>query len=69
MSDSEQCFNRLQLYLISILVSFSYELGKIGGSFEKKGQSGATNLVRFYIALNWGEKCFFAIQKANLVDI
>ena len=61
MSDSEQCSNRFQLDLILILVSFSscsYELGKIGGLFEKKVQSGATNLMRFYIALNWGEKCF-----------
>ena len=67
LSDSEQCSNRLQLDLI--LINFSYELGKIGGSFEKKVQSRATNLIRFHIALNWGEKCFFAIQKANLVDI
>ena len=36
MSDSEQCSNRLQVDLISILVNFSYDLGKIGGSFEKK---------------------------------
>ena len=70
MSDSEQCSNRLQLDLISILVNFSYDLGKIGGSFEKKTQSGATNLIRFYIALNWEEKCFFAVQKKpNFVDI
>ena len=44
---------------------------KIGGSFEKKVplQVGANKLIRFYIALIWGEKCFFAIQNANLVDI
>ena len=69
-SDSEQFSNRLQLDLILILVNF--ELGQIGGSFEKKVQSGVTNLSRFYIALNWGEKCFFPIQKhekANFVDI
>ena len=30
-----------QLDLISILVNFSCELGQIGGSFEKKIQSGA----------------------------
>ena len=35
----------------------------------KKVQSGATNLIGFYIALNWGEKMVFAIQKENLVDI
>ena len=29
MSDSEQCSNRLDLDLSSILVNFSYELGKI----------------------------------------
>ena len=29
MSDSEQCSNRLQLDLISILVNFSWELGQI----------------------------------------
>ena len=41
MSDSEQCSSRLHLDLISVLVSFSYDfLGKIGGSFEKKVQSG-----------------------------
>ena len=55
MSDSEECSNGLS---ISILVNFSYDLGKIGGSFEKKVQRGATNLIRFYIALNWGEQCF-----------
>ena len=44
----------------------SYKLGKIGGSLEKKIQSGAK---KFYIALNCGEKCFFVIQKANLVNI
>ena len=63
MSDSEQSSNRLQLDLISILVYFSYELWKIGGSFEKKVQSGATNLIRFYIALNLGEKWFLPSKK------
>ena len=29
MSDSEQCSNRLELYLISLLVNFSCELGQI----------------------------------------
>ena len=29
MSDSEQCLNRLELDLISLLVNFSYELGQI----------------------------------------
>ena len=57
-SDSEQCSNWLQLYLISILVNFSCELGQMGGSFKKKVQSGATNLIRFYISLNWAEKWF-----------
>ena len=41
-------------------------LVKIGGSFEKKVQSGATNLIRFYIALNWGEKCYFCHPKSKL---
>ena len=63
MSDSDQYLNQLQLYLISILVNFSYELGKIGGSFEKKVQSGATNWIRFYIALNCGEKWFLPSKK------
>ena len=63
-SDSEQCSSQLQLDLISILVNFSYELGQIGGSFEReKIQSGATNLIRFYIALNWGEKWFLSSKK------
>ena len=66
MSDSEQCSNRLELDLISLLVNFSYELGQIGGSFEKKVQSEAKNLIRFYIALNWGRKMVFAIQKNKL---
>ena len=66
MSDSEQCSNRLELDLV--LVNFSCELGQIGGSFQKKSKVGPKNLIRFYIALNLGEKCFFfAIQ--NLVDI
>ena len=39
-------------------VNLSCELGQIGGSFEKKVQSGATNLIRFYIALNWEDKWF-----------
>ena len=57
--------NLKQYLIISILVNFSYDLGKIGGSLEKKSpQSGATNLIRFYIALNWGEMVF-AIQKTN----
>ena len=29
MSDSEQCSNRLELDLISLLINFSYELGPI----------------------------------------
>ena len=60
MSDSEQCSktsSRLQLDLIS------FELEKIGGSFEKKVQSGAANLIRFYIALNWVEKWFLPSKK------
>ena len=52
MSDSEQCSELLQLDLISILVNFSYELEQISKSFKKKVESGATNLSRFYIALN-----------------
>ena len=36
--------------------------------FRKKSKVGPKNLIRFYIALNLGEKWFFfAIQ--NLVDI
>ena len=35
-----------QLDLILILVNFSCELGKIGGSLEKKVQSGAKNVIR-----------------------
>ena len=62
-------FERTQSRLVSILVSYSYELGKIGGSFDKKILSGATNLIRFYIALNWGRKMGFTIQTANLIDI
>ena len=46
MSDFEQCSNRLELDLISILVNFSCELGQIGGSFEKKSKVGAKNLIR-----------------------
>ena len=40
MSDYEQCSNRLQIDLISILVNFSCELEQIGGSFEKKSKVG-----------------------------
>ena len=36
---------------------------KIGGSFEKKVQSGAKNVIRFYIALNWGENWFLPSKK------
>ena len=32
-------------------------------------ESGATNLIRFYIALNWGEKWFLPSKKQTLVDI
>ena len=56
-------FEPTPLDLILIWDNFSYELGQIGGSVEKKVRSGANNLIRFYIALNWVEKCFFAIQK------
>ena len=59
MSDYEQCL--LQLDLILILVNFSYELGQIGGL-----QSWATNLIRFYIALNWGEKWFLPYKKNDM---
>ena len=52
-----------ELDLILILVDFSYELGHVGGSFEKIIQSGTTNLIRFYIALNWGEKWFLPSEK------
>ena len=34
MSDSEQCSNRLELDLISLLVNFSYELGQIMARFD-----------------------------------
>ena len=44
MSDSEPCSNQLQLDLISILVNFSYELGK-WADFEEKIQSGAKNVI------------------------
>ena len=65
MSDSEQCLNRLELDLISLLVNFSCELGQIGGSVAKKIQSGAKNVIifSFYIALNWGEKWFLPAKK------
>ena len=47
MSDSEQCSNRLELDLISLLVNFSCELGQImttyyflcGGKWGKVGKS------------------------------
>ena len=42
------------------LLGKTFELGQIGGSFKKKVQSGVTNLSRFYIALNWGEKWFLS---------
>ena len=34
MSNSEQCSNRLELDLISLLVNFSYELGQIMARFD-----------------------------------
>ena len=34
MSDSEQCLNRLELYLISLLVNFSCELGQIMARYD-----------------------------------
>ena len=33
------------------------------GSFEKNAQNGATNLIRFYITLKWGEKLFLPSKK------
>ena len=57
-------FKGLQFDLFLFLVSFSYELWQIGGSFEKKVQSGT--LIRFYISLNWGEKWFLPSKKLKL---
>ena len=34
MSNSEQCSNRLELYIISLLANFSYELGQIMARFD-----------------------------------
>ena len=34
MSDSEQCSNRLELYLISLLVNFSCEMGQIMNRYD-----------------------------------
>ena len=63
MSDSEQCLNQLELYLISLLVNLSYALGQIDGSFQKKVYGGAKNLIMFHIALNWEEKLFAPSKK------
>ena len=62
MSDSEKSSNRLQLDLILILVNFSYELGLIGGSFEKRVQNGATNLKVLYCS-ELGRKLFLPSKK------
>ena len=68
MSDSEQCSNWLEL--ISLLANFSYELGKIGGSFEKKVRSGDNNVIsQVLYCFELRRKMFFAIQKANLVHV
>ena len=37
MSDSEQCSNRLELYLISLLVNFSCELGQTMTRYDSYG--------------------------------
>ena len=64
----EKCFFEIEKFVDIQSNRFSCELGQIGGSFErKKSKVGAKNLIRFYIALNLGEKCFFEIEK--FVDI
>ena len=51
MSDSEQCSNRLELYLISLLVNFSCELGQISDCF-KIWHRGAVLLEEYICRVN-----------------
>ena len=51
---------------MSILVNLSCQLGQIGGFFEKKkSKLEAKNVIRLYIAVNLGEKCFFCNPKLS----
>ena len=67
MSDSEQCSNRLELDLISLLVNFACELGQIMTRYDFLGVRQVifnnvgidSNLTYFYICstchMNWGK--------------
>ena len=52
MSDLEQCWNRLQLDLILLLVNFSYELGQIMTRYDlEKCSTCSTRLQLDLISL------------------
>ena len=54
MSDSEQCLNRLELYLISPLVNFSCELGQIMTRYDfLYGLDESFSMINFLIAFKF----------------
>ena len=52
MSDSEQCSNQLEIYLISLLVNFSCELGQII-DMTSYGLDEWFSMINFLIALKF----------------
>ena len=67
MSVSETCSNQLQLdHVYLILVNFLCELGKIGGSFERKKFKVGLKMLLGNIWLLTGQKNGFSIQKAEI---
>ena len=53
MSDSEQCSDRLELYLISLLVNFSCELGQIMTRYDFLWLDEWFSMIHFLIALTF----------------
>ena len=52
MSDSEQCSDRLELYLISLLVNFSCELGLIMTRYDFLWLDERFSMIHFLIRFN-----------------
>ena len=53
ISDSEQCSNRLELYLISLLVNFSCEMGQIMNRYDFP-EGGLITFLYVLHTASWG---------------